>query len=83
MAVCQSCGMRIDEYEDHGTNFDGEINKEYCKHCFQNGNFTEPDIKLQEQIEKSTSMVEKMGWSKEKAHHMEEATIPRLKRWRK
>jgi len=73
----------MNEYEDHGTDSDEEINKDYCTHCFQNGKFTNPNISLKEQIEKSTAMVEKMGWSEEKAHHMEEATIPRLKRWRK
>ena len=46
MGFCNSCGRPIVK-ADYGTNADGSLNDEYCKDCFQNGEFTEPDITLE------------------------------------
>lgn len=37
----QSCGMPLGAPGYFGTEVDGTENKEFCKFCFQNGNFTE------------------------------------------
>lgn len=38
---CQSCGMPLPENGSlYGTNQDGSKNKDYCKYCYENGNFT-------------------------------------------
>ena len=43
---CQSCSMPIDTQENRGTESDGSLNAEYCKYCYQNGLFTNPDMTL-------------------------------------
>lgn len=41
---CQSCTMPIENVNDRGTEKDGSISNDYCKFCYQNGLFTEPEI---------------------------------------
>jgi radical SAM superfamily enzyme len=81
-ARCQSCGMPLGE-GFYGTNADGSKNEEYCKMCFENGAFTEPDLKLQEMIKKSVRhMMNHLKMEEEQAEVMANAMIPPLKRWR-
>ena len=71
MGFCNSCGRPIVK-ADYGTNADGSLNEEYCKDCFQNGEFTEPDITLEEMITRKTKeMMEK--------HHVTQMTSTKLK----
>ena len=49
MAFCNSCGRPMGR-NDYGSNEDGSPNMDYCKDCFQNGEFTEPDITVNEMI---------------------------------
>ena len=59
MVFCNSCGRPIVK-EDYGTNKDGSLNSDYCIDCYQNGEFTEPDITLSEMITRKTlEMMEK------------------------
>ena len=81
--VCQSCGMPMAKPEDFGTNADGSASQEYCRYCFQNGEFT-AKMEMPEYIEMQIKIaVEKLGMSEEKAREMAESTIPNLKRWKK
>jgi hypothetical protein len=43
---CQSCSMPLDSTELMGTEKDGSKNSHYCKFCYQNGAFTDPDMTL-------------------------------------
>jgi hypothetical protein len=45
---CQSCFMPLDHPEFLGTEADGSYNYEYCRHCYQNGMFTNPFAALKE-----------------------------------
>ena len=81
IAICQSCSMPMVETEDFGTEDDGSKNQEYCKYCFQEGDFTNPGISKEEMIEKLVDLANKMGKSKEEAKKMAEEVIPKLKRW--
>lgn len=38
--ICQSCGMHIDSDEQLGSNKDGSTNTDYCKYCYENGEFS-------------------------------------------
>ena len=38
---CQSCGMPLADVNDIGTNADGSRNEDYCKYCYENGQFTQ------------------------------------------
>ena len=65
MGFCNSCGRPIVK-EDYGTNEDGSLNPEFCKDCFQDGKYTEPDITLNEMIVRKTketvSELKKVTW---------------------
>ena len=82
MGFCNSCGQPIIK-EDYGTNKDGSLNPDYCKDCFQDGEFTEPDITLQEMIVRKTKeMMEKNpDLAETQATGITAMFIPGLKRW--
>ena len=80
--ICQSCGMPLSN-ELSGTNMDGSLNEEYCKHCYQHGSFLIPDLTLVQQIERLTSMaMEKMNKTEKEARTVAESILPKLKRWK-
>lgn len=79
---CQSCGMSMGSPECFGTNVDKAKNDEYCCHCFQNGEFVDPNMTMEEMIDLSSSiMAEKTKMPEIKAREICESFIPKLKRW--
>ncbi len=82
MGFCNSCGRPIVK-SDYGTNKDGSLNSDYCKDCFKDGEFTEPDITLNEMIiRKSKEMMEKNPDLHETiATGITTGFLPGLKRW--
>jgi hypothetical protein len=73
--------MPLDISELLGTEKDGSPSSEYCKYCYQNGEFTHPDITLDEMKERMTKMLDKEKLPED----ILEAAIsrlPHLKRWR-
>jgi len=80
---CQSCGMPLEPaVENFGTNRDGRPNGAYCRFCFQQGAFVQPDLTLEGMIEASVGyMTKNMGVAREKAEEMSRAVIPGLLRW--
>ena len=81
---CQSCGMPMGATEEmYGTNADGSKNGEYCKYCFENGNFTQ-DCTMEEMIEICVSHMTaaNSGMSGDEAKKMMFAFFPTLKRWK-
>jgi hypothetical protein len=81
---CQSCAMPIDKPEWFETNTDGTRSEEYCTYCFQNGKFTEPDIVMQEMIDKCIEiMVQRNIMPERQARELMMSTIPNLKRWKR
>lgn len=48
-AYCQSCSMPIDQDpKKGGSEKDGSKNGTYCSYCYENGKFSQPDMKLQD-----------------------------------
>lgn len=47
---CQSCGMSLAQAVDFGTERNGQAATEYCRYCYQNGSWTQPNITLEETI---------------------------------
>ncbi|MFJ8260904.1 zinc ribbon domain-containing protein [Rummeliibacillus sp. NPDC094406] len=45
---CQSCSMPIKKSEDRGTERNHERSSMYCKHCYQEGEFTQKNISVEE-----------------------------------
>ncbi len=81
--ICQSCAMPLKSNYDHGTNQDGSLNKDYCRHCFHNGKFTN-DISIDEMIEVVTPYLSNAisGLSGDMAKKQLQKLLPTLKRWK-
>jgi hypothetical protein len=80
---CQSCAMPLMKPEDFGTNADGSKNKDYCIYCFKDGQFTEPNLTVEEMMEMVEHMLIKVAKvPEEKAKVIVQILIPQLKRWR-
>lgn len=84
--ICQSCGMKLQNDNEKGTNKDGSLSDEYCVYCFKDGSFTR-EMTMEEMIESNMKYLDE--WLKEAGQDMtpDEARaqlmqyLPRLKRW--
>lgn len=66
----------------YGTNADETPNTEYCKFCFFDGHFTEPDLTLPEMIARSREqMITELDFAPDRADELTANTIPQLARW--
>ncbi len=78
---CQSCGMPLGN-GFYGKNADGSENQDYCSLCYQNGQFTQPVITLEQMINRSIeNMTRDLHFPYEKARELATGVIPTLKRW--
>ena len=80
--ICQSCGMPIDDDKLLGTNKDGSINEDYCKYCYQNGEFID-EVSMNEYIEMCSQYGSQAGMTNEEMKKHCEKLFPTLKRWNK
>ncbi|WP_028592911.1 zinc ribbon domain-containing protein [Paenibacillus massiliensis] len=78
---CQSCGMPIDDQDLRGSELNGSTSIDYCKYCYTDGSFTEPNATLHSMIEGSLPYLVEDGWTTENAHAMLLEFLPTLKRW--
>lgn len=82
---CQCCAMPMgDQAELYGTNSDGSINKDYCKYCFDKGDFNFKGT-MEEMIEICIPHVldAHKDMDEESARNMMREFFPKLKRWKK
>jgi methionyl-tRNA synthetase len=77
---CQSCSMPLDDASLLGTQKDGSPCEEYCKYCYQHGEFTHPGLTLDEM---KSHMIKMMDTEKLPQDILEAAVsrLPQLKRW--
>ena len=81
---CQCCSMPIPDPALHGTEADGSINDDYCKYCYQQGDFTAKPVDMDEFIESTAQLeADALGISREEAVSLMATLLPNLKRWRK
>ncbi len=81
---CQSCAMPLEAPESFGTEADGRPSIDYCHFCYQKGAFTEPDISLQQMIDKCVRiMVEKKIMPEAEARALMTKSLPHMRRWKK
>ena len=73
--------MPLHEEKNWGINKDNSKTTEYCIFCFENGEFTNPNLTMQEVIEKSIQMSTKLWVPENTAREIANNTIPKLKRW--
>ncbi|HUO57938.1 MAG TPA: zinc ribbon domain-containing protein [bacterium] len=50
-AVCQSCGSPLLKESDRGTEKGGSFTDTYCRRCYRQGIFTEPQMTAEEMRE--------------------------------
>ncbi|WP_367754200.1 zinc ribbon domain-containing protein [Flavobacterium sp. WC2430] len=49
-ALCQSCGIPLQDEWRKGTEENKLKSKLYCKFCYENGHFIHPEINLKEMV---------------------------------
>lgn len=74
--------MPLRSENDLGTNSDNSKNKEYCKFCFKNGNFTDEGLTMEQKIDKMVGFAKQMGTPEENARSFAQRVLPTLKRWK-
>ena len=82
VTMCQSCGLPFNEEHTHFMQTEQDGSKSiYCTMCYKGGKFIEPNISIEEMIEKNCTCFKKsIG---EEAARKELATLfPNLKRWK-
>lgn len=80
---CQSCGMPMGPTDELlGTNKEGSKNEDYCKYCYQDGEFTFVGS-MDEMIEHCIPyMVGEGSMDEATARSMMKQFFPTLKRWK-
>ena len=84
MKYCQCCAMPMGEGKElYGTNSDGSVNKDYCKYCFEKGEFTFNGT-MEEMIEICVLHVVEANkdMNEDSARKMMMEFFPTLKRWK-
>ena len=80
--MCQSCAMPMDDDSVYGTNKDGTKNSDYCKYCYQDGEFLQK-VTMQEYIEMMVPFADQAGMTGEQMRKYCTDIFPTLKRWKK
>ena len=80
--LCQSCGMPLTDSSVFASEKDGSVNEDYCRHCYVDGAFANPDQTMQEMIEISVPFMKQHGMSEQAARDQMNALLPNLKRWK-
>lgn len=79
---CQSCGMMFTAPDQHGHEADGTETKDFCRWCYEDGNYTY-ETTMDEMIEDcAPRMAEAMGWTVDEAASLLGAVLPTLDRWK-
>ena len=78
--LCQSCGVLIGDDELLGTEKDGSVNNDYCNECYYNGEFTLPNLTIDEMKDIIIDEMERRGTSGEKID-IAVQNMNNLKRW--
>lgn len=79
--LCQSCGMPLSTESDLGTEKNGELNQDYCKYCYKDGEFVDK-VSMEEYINRCSKFGEQAGMTNEEMRKFCEILFPTLKRWK-
>lgn len=78
---CQSCGMPLSKDEKGGgTEANSSKSTEYCSHCYVAGRFTEPNLTVDQMVEKVRGKMKEMHIPGFLAGIFTK-DIPKLRRW--
>lgn len=80
--ICQSCGMPFTADDQFGHNKDGSVNADYCRYCYENGEFIDK-VSMEAYIDMCAQFGAQAGMTNDemKTHCTE--LFPTLKRWKK
>jgi hypothetical protein len=74
--------MPLGRPEDFGTDQAGFRVNDYCRHCFADGAFTDPDISMQAMLDRCVGIMDGQGiMGAADARMLLADVMPRLKRW--
>lgn len=73
--------MPITSREQLGTDKDGKVNDDYCKYCYENGEFIDK-VTMEEYIEMCSQYGSQAGMSNEEMKSFCGELFPTLKRWK-
>ena len=79
--ICQSCGMPLTEEGVLGMNEDGSINEDYCKYCYDKGEFLQK-VSMEEFVEMCSQFGAQAGMTNEQMKEFCSKLFPTLKRWK-
>ncbi len=77
MMECQSCGMPMENPEDHA---DADVTSEFCHYCIVKGEFVVKDAASMKDHMVEMYM-QQMGISRDAAAEKAEAMLKQLRRW--
>lgn len=80
--ICQSCAMPMDDKSLFGTNADGSKNPDYCKYCYEKGEFLQK-VTMDEYIEMMVPFAAQANMTGDQMREYCTAVFPTLKRWKK
>lgn len=79
---CQSCGRMISRSEEYGCESDGALNREFCRDCYRNGDFTDPSLTRWQVVSRTIPMwMQKKHLSYRDALIQANYFISSLRRW--
>ena len=82
VTMCQSCGLPFNEEHAHFIQKEQDGSKSiYCTICSKDGKFVEPNISMEEMIEKIVPVLGK-AIGEEEARKELTTLFPNLKRWK-
>ena len=80
--ICQSCGMPMKEEDDYGTNADSSPHYDYCKYCYEKGEFTNDTKSLEEFVDKMLVAMEADPQAPKISKDEAIAMLQNLDRWK-
>ena len=80
--ICQSCTMPLDDINNRGTEKDGSKSIEYCKYCYKDGSFINPEMTYGEMKEIVITQMRKLHIHENVIHQSLDRLLY-LKRWNK
>ena len=80
---CQSCSMPLTRPEEFGSDQGGYRVNDYCRHCYMAGTFTDPEVTMEQMIDRCVSIMARRNIMPEaQARELLDRVMPCMKRWR-
>ena len=81
---CQSCGIPIKHSTEFGRTASGAMDIRYCAYCLEKGEFTDPEMTVEEMTERvASTLAKKERIEIEEAKEKVSGIIASLDRWKK